>query len=640
MARQTVNTGTAANDNTGDTMRTAGTKINANFTEIYTILGGDSVAATTNMQFGNNTIVAEGASANDFETTLTFTDPTADRTITFPDETGTVQLTGGTQSLTSAILTTPQIQDTSSNHQYIFAPSELAADRTVTLPLLTGNDTFSFVGFTETLTNKTLTSPVLTTPKIVDAGFIADANGNEQILLQTTSSAVNHVEFTNAATGNAPTLNAVGGDTNVSLSLAGKGTGSLIVNSKLSYTSETLTGTTVTASLLVPLTIHNASSAVGCTLPATTTAGQIKKFVNINSGAVTITGAKFNGGDDGQIAILAQWESVELIWTGSYWSTIAQGALRLQNIVAGTTAASKAVITDANGDFKMPDGDKARFGTGTDMTLFHDGTNSFLTNATGIMKIATENSGIAVTIGHTTSETTVADNLSVTGNATVGGILTGLTVEATGDTAAGDNAAIGYTAAEGLILTGQGSTNDVTIKNDADADVIEIPTGTTNVNVVGHLTPGTLNTGIVVLVATDAITQAEHAGKTLSMAEVGGNAACTFTLPAATGTGNVYKFIVGVVNTSNYIIKVADATDTIDGQVIVTNDSTAGGTASVISWPTVAASDTITLNGTTTGGVGIGDYIELTDLIANQYVVSGMLKASGTEATPFSATVS
>jgi hypothetical protein len=111
-------------------------------------------------------------------------------------------------------------------------------------------------------------------------------------------------------------------------------------------------------------------------------------------------------------------------------------------------------------------------------------------------------------------------------------------------------------------------------------------------------------------------------------------------LPAATGTGNVYKFIVGVVNTSNYIIKVADATDTIDGQVIVTNDSTAGGTASVISWPTVAASDTITLNGTTTGGVGIGDYIELTDLIANQYVVSGMLKASGTEATPFSATVS
>ena len=61
-------------------------------------------------------------------------------------------------------------------------------------------------------------------------------------------------------------------------------------------------------------------------------------------------------------------------------------------------------------------------------------------------------------------------------------------VEASGDTAAGDNAAMGYTAAEGLILTGQGSTNDVTIKNDADADVLEIPTGTTNVTVVGDVT--------------------------------------------------------------------------------------------------------------------------------------------------------
>ena len=70
-----------------------------------------------------------------------------------------------------------------------------------------------------------------------------------------------------------------------------------------------------------------------------------------------------------------------------------------------------------------------------------------------------------------------------------------------GDTAASDNAAIGYTAAEGLILTGQGSTNDVTIKNDADADVIEIPTGTTNVTVAGQL-----NGGTIILAETDTDT--------------------------------------------------------------------------------------------------------------------------------------
>jgi len=59
------------------------------------------------------------------------------------------------------------------------------------------------------------------------------------------------------------------------------------------------------------------------------------------------------------------------------------------------------------------------------------------------------------------------------------GDITGSTLNADGDTSAGDNAAIGYTASEGLILTGQGSTNDVTIKNDADATVASIATGTT-----------------------------------------------------------------------------------------------------------------------------------------------------------------
>ena len=56
------------------------------------------------------------------------------------------------------------------------------------------------------------------------------------------------------------------------------------------------------------------------------------------------------------------------------------------------------------------------------------------------------------------------------------------------DTAAGDDANIGWTAGEGLILTGQGSTNDVTIKNDADADVIKIATGGTTTTFTGDVT--------------------------------------------------------------------------------------------------------------------------------------------------------
>ena len=55
------------------------------------------------------------------------------------------------------------------------------------------------------------------------------------------------------------------------------------------------------------------------------------------------------------------------------------------------------------------------------------------------------------------------------------------TLNATGDTSAGDSAALGFASADGCIITGQGSTNDVSIKNDADATVIAIPTGTEDV---------------------------------------------------------------------------------------------------------------------------------------------------------------
>ena len=72
---------------------------------------------------------------------------------------------------------------------------------------------------TQTLTNKTLTAP-----KIADGGFIADANGAEQIIFQTTASAVNELEVTNAATGNPPILGA-SGETNVDVHIKAKGSG-------------------------------------------------------------------------------------------------------------------------------------------------------------------------------------------------------------------------------------------------------------------------------------------------------------------------------------------------------------------------------------------------------------------------------
>ena len=85
---------------------------------------------------------------------------------------------------------------------------------------------FATLAGTETLTNKTLT-----TPKIADGGYIADANGNEQIVFNTQGSAVNQFSITNASTGTGVTLASAGSDTNIDIILDPKGSGVVDVNS-------------------------------------------------------------------------------------------------------------------------------------------------------------------------------------------------------------------------------------------------------------------------------------------------------------------------------------------------------------------------------------------------------------------------
>ena len=199
---------------------------------------------------------------------------------------------------------------------------------------------------------------------------ITDDNGNETLVLKETASAVNEVAIANAASTNGPTISSQGGDTNVDLNLAPKGTGAVKSTSKV--------------------------------MPAGDTAA----------------------GDDAAI---------------------------------GYTAAEGLILTGQ--------------GSTSDITIKNDADADVLTVATG------------------------------TTNVDIVGDVTAATLNADGDTAAGDNAAIGYTAAEGLILTGQGSTNDVTIKNDADTAVIQIPTGGTGVTMAGTLgVTGavTANAGVVI----------------------------------------------------------------------------------------------------------------------------------------------
>jgi len=87
----------------------------------------------------------------------------------------------------------------------------------------------------------------------------------------------------------------------------------------------------------------------------------------------------------------------------------------------GATSGSYLLWDESADSLLLTDSTPLKIGDSQDLTLYHDGSNSYITNAVGALKVATETSGIAVTIGHTTSETTIADNATITGNLSVGG---------------------------------------------------------------------------------------------------------------------------------------------------------------------------------------------------------------------------
>lgn len=315
--RENISIGASANDGTGDTLRSGGDKINRNFVKIWQRLGGDSDEFSSQVFFEDSAVVWEGTSVDAFETRLVAANPTADRVATLPDATGVIIFDTTTQTLTnktltSPILTTPRINDTSADHRYIFAVSELAADRTITLPLLSGNDTFVFAAHTQTLTNKTLTSPTISSPRITTA--ILDANGANLSTLTATASAVNHFSIANAATTSGPTISAVGADSDININITAKNGGSVRV-SKLALRS-----TTVTVDGGVPRNFThidcNKPTQLNLTLPNGTLSGEQKVFTNRGAGNAVVTVASFANGSS---FTLAQNEGVTLTWDGLRW---------------------------------------------------------------------------------------------------------------------------------------------------------------------------------------------------------------------------------------------------------------------------------------------------------------------------------
>ena len=123
---------------------------------------------------------------------------------------------------------------------------------------------------------------------------------------------------------------------------------------------------------------------------------------------------------------------------------------------------------------------------------------------------------------------------------------------------------------------------------------------------------------IVALTATASITAALHANR---ICYITGTAAAAYTLPEATGTGDIYRFIMGEVNTNGTTLVAADTTNTsYQGSMnLLDVDSTAQTAFFTV---TAGGTDTVTLDGTTKGGQ-IGDVVEFIDLATDVWHVNG-----------------
>ena len=201
-----------------------------------------------------------------------------------------------------------------------------------------------------------------------------------------------------------------------------------------------------------------------------------QKYYFINNGTGQ-TATVLQGGGSGTTVTIATGTSA-IVYADGAGSNANVGTISTD--VLGDTSPQLGGNLDTNGKLiKFGDAgtagtdDTLEFGASDDMQLYHDGTNSFIANKTGALKIATETSGIAVTIGHTTSETTIADNATITGTASVGGNLTvGANIVAASAITLDCGADITLDADGGDILFKDGGTTIATLSNTSSDFVI------------------------------------------------------------------------------------------------------------------------------------------------------------------------
>ena len=458
-----------------------------------------------------------------------------------------------------------------------------------------------------------------------------------------------------------------------------------------------LTTTTLVATTITQTNVDAGASGTAGTIdvfPATASRGKFSLTCTNQTGDTAVT---LNADAMGQAT------TVHLADPGAAASYVAQStaALTLANVdvlgsvTAGTVAASKAVVVDANkdvGDFRNLDavnidagtsgtagsvdifpatGSKGKFsltctdqtgdttvtlnadamGQGTTVHVADPGAAaSYVVQSTAALTLAEADVLDAVTAGTVAaSKAVVADANKDVGdfrnldcqNLDAGASGTAGTVDVFPTTASQGKASISCTDQTGdttvsIVVGAMAAARTITLRDPgAAASIMTTTDGTaaaTSATAAEVTRACDISGRIVPIHDSASITEVAHEGRILYVtgADLG-----TYTLPEATGSGGVYRVVIGEVNTSNNVFVVADTTNcNFIGSVNILDLDAAAQAA----YGCPANCDTITLNGTTTGGQ-LGDYLEFIDVATDVWMVFGQLQCptGSNPATPFSA---